>query len=122
MLKNEALIDLQPQLNANIGEDIGYELGAKMIKDYFDKFQEGGSQFVGRNVIEKILLQPGCIGINIYKGLNENGEKNYVITGVNQDGQPLVNFTVVNPDGELNKELGIVADRNVGGGWFDFAR
>jgi hypothetical protein len=90
-----------------------------MIKDYFDKYQESGSQFVGRNILEQILAQPGCIGIQIYKGLNETGQKSYVLTGVNKDGHPILEITAVNPNGEIKKEEGIVADRNVEKiGWF----
>ncbi len=117
MLKNEALIE--KTLHAGIGEHIGYELGAKMVKDYCDKYQEAGAQFVGRNILEKILDQPGCIGIKIFKALNEAGEKTYVLTGVNQEGNAMFELTTVAPNGELAKCDGIVADRNKGGGWFD---
>jgi DhnA family fructose-bisphosphate aldolase class Ia len=118
MLKKEALIE-EKNLHANIGEHIGYELGAKMVKDYYDKYQEAGSQFVGRNIIDQILAQPGCIGIKIFKALNEAGEKTYVLTGVSQDGQPMFDVTAVNQNGEIKKQEGIVADRNGGAGWFD---
>jgi hypothetical protein len=119
MYKKETIIREEQPLHANVGEHIGYELGAKMIKDYFDKYQESGSQFVGRNILEQILAQPGCIGIQIYKGLNETGQKSYVLTGVNKDGHPILEITAVNPNGEIKKEEGIVADRNVEKiGWF----
>jgi hypothetical protein len=118
MLKKEALIE-EKNLHANIGEHIGYELGAKMVKDYYDKYQEAGSQFVGRNILDQILAQPGCIGIKIFKALNEIGEKTYVLTGVSQDGQPMFDVTAVNQNGEIKKQEGIVADRNGGAGWFD---
>jgi len=118
MLKKEALIE-EKNLHANIGEHIGYELGAKMVKDYCDKYQEAGSQFVGRNILDQILAQPGCIGIKIFKALNESGEKTYVLTGVNQEGQEMLEVTAVNPLGEIKKQEGIVADRNQRDGWFD---
>lgn len=118
MLKKEALIE-EKQLHANVGEHIGYELGAKMIKDYYDTYQEAGSQFVGRNILDQILAQPGCIGIKIFKALNEAGEKTYVLTGINQEGQLMLEVTAVNPNGEIKKSEGVVADRSGGGGWFD---
>ena len=120
MLKKEALIE-EKILHANIGEHIGYELGAKMVKDYCDKFQEAGSQFVGRNILDQILAQPGCIGIKIFKALNEAGEKTYVLTGVNQEGQEMLEVTAVNPFGEIKKQEGIVADRNERDGWYDWS-
>ena len=112
MLNKETTIREEKVLDANVGEHIGYELGAKMIKDYFDQHQETGYQFIGRNIIEKILAQPGCIGINLFRALNENGEKTLVITGVNEIGKPIIEITAVNPEGEINKIEGIVADRN----------
>lgn len=112
MLNNETTIREEMKLDANVGEHIGYELGAKMIKDYFDQHKETGYQFIGRNIIEKILAQPGCIGINLFKALNEKGEKTLVVTGVNEFGKPIIEITAVNPKGEINKIEGIVADRN----------
>lgn len=109
----------EPQVHANVGEHIGYELGAKMIKDYFDAYNEAGSQFVGRNILEKILAQPGCIGIRIFKAMNEKGEKTYVITGVDAAGKPMLELTAVNPSGELTRNEAIVADRNANMGWWD---
>ena len=117
-MKKEALIT-EKKLHAGIGEHIGYELGAKMIKDYFDTYQEGGAQFVGRNILEKILAQPGCIGIEIFKALNEAGEKTYVLTGVNEEGNLLLNYPVINSTGEIIKQEGLVSDRTDNVGWFD---
>ena len=118
MLKKEALIE-QKQLHANVGEHIGYELGAKMIKDYYDKYQEAGSQFVGRNILDKLLAQPGCVGIKIFNALNEAGQKTYVLTGVDQEGQLMLEVTAVNPQGEMKKTEGIVADKSGNDGWVE---
>ncbi len=119
MLKKEVLIDAKNELHAGIGEHIGYELGAKMIKDYYDKFQEAGSQFVGRNIIEKILAQPDCIGISIYRGLDEKQRMKYVFAGVDSTGKPILEITAVGPDGNLQKIEGLVGDRNKVEGWID---
>jgi hypothetical protein len=115
MFKKEVLIESQPKLNANIGEDIGYELGVKMVKDYFDKFKESETQFVGKNILLEILSQPDCVGIKIFKGLNETGDMKYVFVGVNSDEKEILEITAVNPNGELSKSEGIVADK----GWLD---
>jgi len=121
MLKSNVEIKDQNVINEMVGEHIGYELGVKMVKDYFDKYQEGGAQFIGKNILNQILEQPNCVGINVYKALNEQGEKTYVIVGMDNEANPILNITAVNPNGELNKKEGIVADRNkVVDGWFDF--
>jgi hypothetical protein len=119
MLKSNLQIKEQNVINEMVGEHIGYDLGVKMVKDYFDKYKESGAQFIGKNILTQILDQPNCVGINVYKALNEKGEKTYVIVGMDTDANPILNFTAVNPNGELNKKEGIVADRNFGLGWFE---
>lgn len=116
--KNNEILD-QKLVDETVGEHIGYDLGVKMVKDYYDKFGEGGSQFIGKNILLEILEQPGCVGINVYKALNEKGEKTYVILGLNKENQPIINYSVVNISGQLDEKEGIVADRNFGMGWFD---
>jgi hypothetical protein len=92
-----------------------------MVKDYYDQYGEGGAQFVGKNIIQQIIDQPGCIGINIYKALNEKGDKTYVLVGLDSENQPILEITAINPNGELKIQEGIVADRNkVIQGWFEF--
>jgi hypothetical protein len=120
MRKNEQLIDEKAAVSTATGEHIGYELGAKMIKDHYDKFQMPGAQFVGRNILEQILAQPGCIGIKVYNALNEKGERTYVMTGADANGKDILTITAVSPVGLLEKSEGIVADRAIGGGWYDY--
>ncbi|WP_336516880.1 hypothetical protein [Pollutibacter soli] len=118
MSKNEVLIDAKTDLHAGIGEHIGYELGAKMVKDYYTKTGVSGFQFVGRNMIEKILSQPDCVGISIYQGLDENGKMKYVFVGIDSNSQPILEYTGVNEDGTLNRIEGLISDRNKDGtGW-----
>ena len=119
MLKSKVTEERQI-VDETVGEHIGYDLGVKMVKDYYDQYGEGGAQFVGRNILTQILDQPGCIGINIYKALNEKGEKTYVLVGLDKENQPILEITGVNPNGQLNTQEGIVADRNkVVQGWFE---
>jgi hypothetical protein len=121
MFKSNVEIHEEKLLTENAGEHIGYDLGLKMVKDHYDAFGEGNAQFVGKNILEQILAQPDCIGINIYKALNEKGEKTYVLVGLDKENQPILNVTAVNTDGTLQNNEGIIADRNVVvKGWFDF--
>ena len=119
MLKSNIEIQEQKLVDETVGKHIGYDLGVKMVKDYFDKFGEGGAQFVGKNIIQEIITQPGCIGINIYKALNEEGSKTYVLVGLDKENNPILNYTAVNIDGQIKRTEGIVADRNQNLGWFE---
>lgn len=119
MQQNET-VKTEPAVHANVGEHIGYELGAKMIKNYYDKHAEGGAHFIGRNIIEEVLNQPNCIGIKIFRGLNEDDKLAYVIAGVNVHNDLILETAVVTIDGEIRKDEGIVADRARLTGWWDF--
>ena len=47
-----------------VGEQISHELAAKMVKDHCDKYaEESKTYLIGRNIIEQMLAQPGCVGI-----------------------------------------------------------
>ncbi len=108
MAKNQTLV--KPV--AAIGEEIGLELGKRMINDY----QTANSNDVffyeiGRNIIDQILAQPGCAGIRFYNAYNEMGEKTLVYVGLDKKGKAIVEYTCVNNEGMLASEKGIVADR-----------
>ena len=120
MLKSNVEVHEQKLVDETVGEHIGYDLGVKMVKDYYDATGIGAAQFVGKNIIERILSQPDCIGINIYNALNERGEKTYVLVGLDKENNPILNITAVNLEGQINQLNGIVADRSkVVNGWFE---
>ena len=101
-------------LTANIGEEIGFELGAQMISSYRQaNSSDVISYYVGRNILEQILAQPGCVGIKFYNAYNEIGEKTLVYVGINKDGNDMINITSINAQGQLDSQKGIVADRAV---------
>ncbi|HEY8387021.1 MAG TPA: hypothetical protein VIK74_00375 [Parasegetibacter sp.] len=105
-------VDFKTQMNATVGEDIGFELGAKMVKDFQDQYptENIGIQ-VGRNIIESILAQPGCVGMKIYNAIDENGNKTMVFVGLDEQGKHILEYNTVNQRGMLEKKDGIVADR-----------
>ncbi|NML22670.1 hypothetical protein HHL16_17435 [Pseudoflavitalea sp. G-6-1-2] len=95
-----------------IGEEIGYELGAQMVKDYqVANPQDSYCYVIGRNIIETILAQPGCVGIQFYNAYNEMGEKTLVYVGLDADGKTIIEYSTVTKEGQLSFEKGIVADR-----------
>ncbi|TDH18284.1 hypothetical protein EXU57_23815 [Segetibacter sp. 3557_3] len=106
------VIEQAKHFTAEIGEDIGYEAGAKMIKRYFDENNDDVlAFFMGRNMIESILAQPGVVGIRMFNGINDMGIKQIVLVGVDSKGNNILHYTTVNPAGQLVKNKGIVADR-----------
>ena len=106
------VIEQSKGYSAEVGEDIGYEKGAKMIKTYYDQNQDDVlAHFMGRNLIEAILAQPGVVGIRMFHALNEIGIKQLVLVGVDASGDNIINYTEIGENGEIIKKKGIVADR-----------
>jgi len=95
-----------------IGEAISHETAADFVKAYEEAHPtEVRGYVLGRNIIDQILAQPGCVGMRFYYGLNEEGEKTLVYVGVDAEGQDIVKTTVVMSSGALVEADGIIADR-----------
>lgn len=96
--------------SANIGEDIGYEKGAKMIKAHYDQNPDDAmAHFMGRDIIEQILAQPGVVGIRMFYAQNELGLRQLVLAGTDATGKNVLEYTTVGDNGEISKNKGIVA-------------
>lgn len=99
---------------ASIGEAINHELARKLIKSYKDTYPESFTgTVIGRNILEQILSQPGCVGIHFYDAINEEGQKTLVYVGVDADGKDILENVVVSQNGTMSVEPATVADR----GW-----
>lgn len=98
---------------AEVGQDIGLQEGTAMINRYRELHPEETvtGHTVGRNIIEQILAQPGCEGINIYYALNHLGQRQLVFMGADQNGRNILEFNKVDDIGQIQNYKGIVADR-----------
>ena len=102
-----------------VGEQISNELAAKMIKNHQDLHSEDGSNtyLIGKDIIEKILAQPGCAGICLIDAINESGKKTLVYVGIDDKGKNILKNTSVNEDGELAVTEGLTGDRTMPYQW-----
>lgn len=98
---------------AEVGQDIGLPEGAAMINRYRTLCPEETvyGHTVGRNIIEQILAQPNCAGINIYYALNHLGQRQLVFVGADVNGRNILEFTEISKNGRLTSTPAIVADR-----------
>lgn len=48
-----------------------------------------GCEFFGREILERILAQDGCVGLRIYHGRNNKGQHTLVLVGTDADGAEL---------------------------------
>ena len=107
--------ELLTQLDvATIGEAIDHELASNLVKSYYEKYPESFTGVtIGRNIIEQILTQPGCVGMRFYDAINEQGQKTLVYVGVDASGKDMTKQVVVEKGGAISTVPAIVADR----GW-----
>ncbi len=97
---------------AAIGEEIGLELGTQMVKGYQEANpSDVHSYLIGREIIDRILAQPGCVGIKFFNAYNEAGRKTLVYLGVDKNANTLIQISTVSENGKLDSQKGIVADR-----------
>lgn len=97
---------------AEVGEDIGLEEGAQLVKNFREANPDATpGYYIGRNILDQVLNQPGCVGIRFRKCLTNNNEEHLVYTGVDADGKDILQFCVVDNTGSLDQYNGIVADR-----------
>ena len=97
---------------AAIGEEISHELAGDFVKAYETAYpKEVRGYTLGRNIIDKILAQPGCAGMRFYYGLNEDGQKTLVYVGIDSEGKDITTQTVVMNNGDITIADGTIADR-----------
>src|SRR3954470_11153460 len=92
-----------------VGENIGLTEGTKLVKAFKEANPDAtAGYYIGRNILEQILAQPGCVGINFRKCLTNMNQEHLVYTGVDADGKDILEFSVVTNDGDLAKQDAIV--------------
>lgn len=98
---------------AEVGEDIGLQEGIELVNAFREANPDATpGYYIGRNILDQVLSQPGCVGIRFRKCLTNN-EEHLVYTGVDADGKDILNFSVVTNTGDIENYDGIVADRVV---------
>ena len=111
---------------AAVGGEISIETATEFTKTYAENHpNENLSYHLGRNIIEHILAQPGCVGMRFYYGYNTEGQKTLVYVGIDANGNDLVKQTMVTENGVMMNKEGVVADLiGLGGGsmpsWWPF--
>ncbi len=87
------------QFTGDEAEQIPLDLAARWTRNYREKQPgETKAHFFGRNLVQKILDQEGCMGIRLFYALDDDSQKQLIIVGA---------------DAEANNQVdGIIADRN----------
>lgn len=81
------------------GKQITIADASTMTKNYRTANPNGVlGHFMGKNIINSILNQPGCMGIRTYHGINSNGVRELVMVGVDVHENDMIS--------------GVIADRS----------
>ena len=108
---------LETMTLTEVGENIGLTEGIQLVKAFKEANPDATSgYYIGRNILEQIMAQPGCVGINFRKCLTNMNEEHLVYTGVDAEGKDILQFTVVTNTGGIEKQDAIVADKTI---WWD---
>lgn len=108
------LMVLSQEKHSGVGQNVGLHEGRKMVNAYrAANPNEVPGHFIGKDILKKILNQPGCVGITFRKGLNEAGEEHLVYTGIDMGGKDILTYTVVTPVGDIETREAIVGDRTI---------
>jgi hypothetical protein len=98
----------------SIGEEISMDLASKMVKDHSDaNANQSFSYVIGKTIIEKILAQPGCVGIRFVDAINEEGTKTLVYVGLDSKGKTLLEISSVNEHGKLAVTPAMLGDKTI---------
>jgi hypothetical protein len=78
-------------LTGKEGEEWDLDVAASWTKNHRDKHPDHPvSHFFGKEIIHKILNQPGCVGMRIYHAYDHDGKKHVIITGATGDGKDML--------------------------------
>jgi hypothetical protein len=55
------------------------------------------AQYFGKELVGKILAQPGCVGVRMYYGKHTNGKHGVIILGVDKNGKDMVSGVLAMP-------------------------
>jgi hypothetical protein len=65
----------------------GEAMNENVVKKWIQKHEDHHitkAHFFGRQIIEKILRQPSCVGIRIYYAIDDEGQKQLILVGADE--------------------------------------
>jgi len=84
-------------LTHKIGEEFDLNLASEWTKNHRDRNPtDPHSHFFGKEILQKIMDQEGCVGLRFYYAHSEpanstGGERHLIITGAKADGTDMLN-------------------------------
>ena len=83
--------DKSHSLTGREGSEFDYDKAVSWTKNHRTKNPgKTVSHFYGKEVLQKLLAQPGCMGIRMYQALDEKGQNHIMLVGSNRDGSDIL--------------------------------
>ena len=81
--------------NGTEGGEITLAAGAAMTAEYRNQNpNERKGHFFGKDILNEILDQEGCVGIRMYYGINSDEERELVLVGVDANENDMTELVV----------------------------
>ncbi|MFL5744925.1 MAG: hypothetical protein ACJ751_09690, partial [Niastella sp.] len=91
-----------------IGALISLEKAKEMIESWQNQEPEAVKSILyGRNIFEQLMQVPGCVGIRVFNGLNDDGQQAFVFVPVGERNQNILNYSVYKENGMVVVEAPI---------------
>jgi hypothetical protein len=83
--------------DGNEGKVVSLQEASIWTAEYRNSIQPGETiaHFIGKNKLLELLEQENCIGVRIYYGIDENGEKNLIFVGTDENENDLVDGLIL---------------------------
>ena len=69
-----------------------------LLSTFFISIPTVKAQVKYEDVVEKIMKQPGCVGVRMYYGKPVSGKSRVVIVGYGKNGREIASSNFVGPD------------------------
>lgn len=95
--------------NGSEGQPIEYAVASQWAANYRASLKDPNdtvAHFFGFEIIQRILREDGCMGIRIYYGIDDKGQKQLLLVGADENGNNLLPDVTAKSTGDGN----IIAD------------
>lgn len=89
------------KFNGTEGAPIERDIAANWTRNYREKAEPDPVQgvvikghFFGREILQKILDQDGCMGIRMYYARDEKGQQQLILVGATAEGEDMTGGTI----------------------------
>ena len=55
------------------------------------------AHYFGKDIVEKTMKQPGCVGVRMYYGKHANSKSGFIFVGVDKKGRDMVPVVLAGP-------------------------